>query len=169
MGHNTSRCSLFKDLVQKGLNEGKLKFGNKLKAQMQVDSDPLKDASMMYTDIVGYNMIETIIDVVENLSVKPEVGAETEVAECQMVVIMKDAEYVEETAPKSQFDEKLKTTYPTAEEELIDFLNRCKLRSSKVMLCPRCSVVFEKEATKGLKGSTPKPKKRGKWSADHSG
>ena len=168
LGHNTSRCSLFKDLVQKGLNEGKLKFGNKLKAQMQVDSDPLKDASMMYTDIVGYNMIETIIDVVENLSVKPEVGAETDVAECQMVVIMKDAEYVEETAPKSQFDEKLKTTYPTAEEELIDFLNRCKLRSSEVMLCPRCSVVFEKEATKGLKGSTPKPKKRGKWSADHS-
>jgi len=35
------------------------------------------------------------------------------------------------------------------------------------MLCPRCSVVFDKEATKGLKGSIPKPKKRGKWSGDH--
>ena len=43
LGHNTSRCSLFRDLVQKGLNEGKLKFGNKPKPQMQVDFDPLKD------------------------------------------------------------------------------------------------------------------------------
>jgi len=30
------------------------------------------------------------------------------------------------------------------------------------MLCPRCSVVFDKEATKGLEGSIPKPNKRGK-------
>ena len=35
------------------------------------------------------------------------------------------------------------------------------------MLCPRCGVVFDKEATKGLEGSIPKPKKRGKWSDDH--
>ena len=46
LGHNTSRCSLFKDLVQKSLNEGRLKFGNKPKPEMQVDSDPLKDASI---------------------------------------------------------------------------------------------------------------------------
>ena len=84
-----------------------------------------------------------------------------------MVDITKDAKDVEETAPEPQFDEKLKTTYPTAEEDLIDFLNRCKLESSEVMLCPRCSVVFDKKATKGLEGSIPKPKKRGKWSGDH--
>jgi len=35
------------------------------------------------------------------------------------------------------------------------------------MLCPRCSVGFDKEETKGLEGSIPKPKKRGKWSGDH--
>ena len=35
------------------------------------------------------------------------------------------------------------------------------------MLCPRWSVVFDKEATKGLESSIPKPKKRGKWSGDH--
>jgi len=29
------------------------------------------------------------------------------------------------------------------------------------MLCPRWSVVFDKEATKGLESSIPKPKKRG--------
>jgi len=35
------------------------------------------------------------------------------------------------------------------------------------MFCPRCSVVFDKETTKGLEGFTPKPKKRGKWYGDH--
>jgi len=80
LGHNTSRCSLFRNLVQKGLNDGRLKSGNKLKPQMQVDSDPLKEASMMYTDIAGCNMVEAIIDAVKNLSVEAEVGAETEMA-----------------------------------------------------------------------------------------
>jgi len=163
LGHNTSRCSLFRGLVHKGLNEGRLKFGNKPKPQMQVDSDPLKDVSMMYTDIAGYNMIEAIIDVVENLSVE----AEAEVRECQMVDITKYAGHVEQIALEPQFDEKLKTAYPTSEEELIDFLNRCKLKNYEVMLCPKCSVVFDKEATKGLESSIPKPKKRGKWYGDH--
>jgi hypothetical protein len=35
------------------------------------------------------------------------------------------------------------------------------------MLWPRCSVVFDKEATEGLESSIPKPKKRSKWSGDH--
>jgi len=46
LGHNTSRCSLFRNLVQKVLNEGRLKFGDKPKPLMQVDSDPMKDASV---------------------------------------------------------------------------------------------------------------------------
>jgi len=163
LGHDTSQCSLFRDLVQKGFNEGRLKFGNKPKPHIQVDSDPLKDASMMYTDIAGCNMVDTIVNAVENLSIE----AETKIEECQMVDIMKDAGYVEETVQEPQFDEKLKTSYPKTEEELIDFLNQCKLKNSEVMLYPRCSVVFENEATKGLEGSIPKPKKRGKWSADH--
>jgi len=75
LGHKTSRCSLFRDLVQKGLNEGRLKFGDKPKPQMQVDSDPLKDASMMYTIIACCNMVEAIIVVVEGLSVEAEVEA----------------------------------------------------------------------------------------------
>jgi len=144
-----------------------LKFGNKPKPQIQVDSDPLKDVSMMHTDIVGCNMVEATIDVVENLFVEAEVEAKTEVAECQMVDITKYAKHVKEIAPEPRFDEKLKTAYPTAEEELIDILNRCKLKNSEVMLCPRCSDVFEKEATKGLEGYIPKPKKMGKWSGDH--
>ena len=107
LGHNTSRCSLFRDLVQKGLNEGRLKFGNKPKPQMQVDSDPLKDVSIIYTDIAGCNMVEATIDVVEDLSVEAKVGTETDVAECRMVDIIKDAERIEETAPYPQFNEKM--------------------------------------------------------------
>ncbi|KEH22366.1 hypothetical protein MTR_7g445460 [Medicago truncatula] len=79
----TTKSTLEKrDLVHKGLNEGRLKFGDKPKPQMQVDSDPLKDASMMYTDIGGCNMVEAIIDVVENLSVEAEVEAKADVIEC---------------------------------------------------------------------------------------
>jgi hypothetical protein len=106
LGHNTSRCYLFRDLVQKGLNEGRLKFGNKPKPQIQVDSDHLKDARMMYIDIAGYNMVETIIDAIDNLFVEAKGEAETEVAECQMVDVRKDAEYAEETDPKPKFEEK---------------------------------------------------------------
>ena len=120
LGHNTSRCSLFRDLVQKGLNEGRLKFGNKPKPQIQVDSDPLKDVSMLYTNIAGCNMVEVIIDAFEDLSLEVEVGIEADVAECRLVDITKDAEHVEETVPEPQFDEKLKIAYPTVEEELIE-------------------------------------------------
>ena len=35
------------------------------------------------------------------------------------------------------------------------------------MLCPRCSVVFDKEETKGLEGFIPTLRKRGKWFGDH--
>jgi len=134
---------------------------------MQVDSDPMKDASMMCNDFAGCNMVEAIVDAIEKLSIDTEVDAGADVAECQMVYITKYAGYAEETTLKPHFNEKLKSAYPTAEEELIDFFNRCRLKNYEVMLCPRCSVVFDKEATKGLEVSIPKPKKRGKWSGDH--
>ncbi|KEH40857.1 hypothetical protein MTR_1g036470 [Medicago truncatula] len=38
------------------------------------DFDPLKDASMMYTNIAGCNMVEAIIDVVKDLSIETEGG-----------------------------------------------------------------------------------------------
>jgi hypothetical protein len=41
LGHRTSQCVLLRDLVQKALNEGRLKFGEKPKA-MKVDVDPLQ-------------------------------------------------------------------------------------------------------------------------------
>jgi len=69
-------------LVQKGLNEGMLKFRDKPKPQMQVDSNSLKDASMMYSNITGSNMVEVIVNVVKDLSIETEVKTRADVAEC---------------------------------------------------------------------------------------
>ncbi|PNX66332.1 hypothetical protein L195_g055027, partial [Trifolium pratense] len=49
------------------------------------------------------------------------------------------------------------------EEELVDFLNRCKLKNSEVMLCPRCSAVCDKEATAGLQNVVPYAENKRKW------
>jgi len=54
-----------------------------------------------------------------------------------------------------------------AEEELIDFLNHCRLKNFEVMLYLRCSSLFDKEATKSLESFILESKKRGKWSADY--
>ncbi|XP_050909503.1 uncharacterized protein LOC127123317 [Lathyrus oleraceus] len=41
LGHKTSQSVLFRDLVQKALKDGRLKFGEKIKTSMKVDSDPM--------------------------------------------------------------------------------------------------------------------------------
>jgi hypothetical protein len=60
----------------------------------------------MYTDIAGRNMVEAIVVVVENLSVEPE----ADVAECQMVSIVRSLEDVEEFVTEPQSDERLVMT-----------------------------------------------------------
>lgn len=46
--------------------------------------------------------------------------------------------------------------YLKAEEEFIDFLNRCKLKDSEVILCMCCSTVLGQEAAKGLETTSHK-------------
>ncbi|XP_050888874.1 uncharacterized protein LOC127094047 [Lathyrus oleraceus] len=41
LGHKTSQCFLFRDLVQNAIQEGRLKFGDKPRSQMKIDSNPL--------------------------------------------------------------------------------------------------------------------------------
>ena len=69
--------------MQKALNEGRLKFGDKTKLQMQVDIDPLKDVDAMYTEVAGCNVVEAIVYVVGKLFVE----AKVDVVECQMVEV----------------------------------------------------------------------------------
>jgi len=68
LGHNTSRCVSFRDSVQKVLDEGRLKFGNKSNKPMQKDADPLKQADSMYVEIVDVNVIETAESVTESVT-----------------------------------------------------------------------------------------------------
>src|ERR1044072_4279819 len=51
---------------------------------------------------------------------------------------------------KGEYDQKMEEVFPKAGEDLVDFLNRCKLEDSEVMLCPRRCAVFDKKAAKRL-------------------
>ena len=57
-----------------------LKFGDKSKLQMQVDVDPLKIVDAIYIEVVECNVVETIIDVINRLSIESKV----DVVEYQM-------------------------------------------------------------------------------------
>ncbi|XP_006598506.1 uncharacterized protein [Glycine max] len=122
LGHKTSCCVLFRDLVQKALNEGRLKFGEKPKVA-QANAETSKAAETLYVEPQEIMMVETM-----------------ELSQVQVQGISEE-----------DYNEQMKVVYPQAEEDLIDFLNRCKLESKSVMLCPRCSAVCDREATEGLK------------------
>src|ERR1051325_8382995 len=59
LGHKTSQCFLFKDLIQNAIKEGRLRFADKPK--MKVDEDPLDVADTNYSEpscIGEINMVE---------------------------------------------------------------------------------------------------------------
>lgn len=118
LGHKTSHCIIFRDLVQEALNEEKLKFAGKAKTLMQVDFDPLQ--------IKDTNNVKPLKCLMLKATESPGVAME-----------VSDSEY----------DEKVKVIYLNVEEELVDFLNRYKLKGSEVMLCPRCNIMFDRKAT----------------------
>ena len=118
--------------------------------------DPLKVVDAIYIEIANCNVVEAIIEAVEKLSVE----ANADVAECQMVEATKGPKVTDEVISESQFVEKIKMAYHMAEEELIVFLNCCRLKNYEVIMCPRCSSMFYKEVTKGLEDFIPKSKKR---------
>ena len=76
--HKTPHYVLFRELVQKSLNGGRLKFGDRKKPQMQVDVDPLKVVDAMCTEVADCNVVEAIVYAVEKLSVE----AKVDVVEC---------------------------------------------------------------------------------------
>ncbi|XP_050877490.1 uncharacterized protein LOC127081262 [Lathyrus oleraceus] len=58
LGHKTSQCFLFRDLIQNAIRDGHLKFADKGKNQMKVDADPLNIADTNYAEPVEINMID---------------------------------------------------------------------------------------------------------------
>ena len=70
LGHKTSQCFLFRDLVQKALEEGRLKFADK--PAMKIDANPLQmDAH--YAEPSGIHMVEVSEDFIN----KPVFGSFT--------------------------------------------------------------------------------------------
>jgi hypothetical protein len=107
LGHKTSQCVIFRDLVQKALQEGRLKFGEKPKSKQQVDEDPLQIADAAYTEPFECLMLEAL-----NLT---EGG--------QLISI-----------PEEEYENKVEEVYPQAGETLLDFLQRCKENDGEATL-----------------------------------
>lgn len=61
-----------------------------------------------------------------------------------MVKITEDLDMAEFEDSQNQIE----IVYPKAGEGLVKFLHRCKAEDSKVMMCPWCSVVFDKKVAK---------------------
>jgi len=68
LGHKTSHCVLFRDLVQRGINEGRLKFGDKTLVGMMFRasfstsySDSLVDATFLFFVLPAVDFTFTLL------------------------------------------------------------------------------------------------------------
>lgn len=125
LGHKTLQCIIFRDLVQNPLKEGSLKFVDKPNPQEEGNSDS-KVEKALYVEAVKVIMVE----IMDNNNV--------------YMFKVNSLDYIEQ----------VKLVYPKSEEVLINFLNRCELKYSEVMLCLHCSAIFDKEVAKGLEEFT---------------
>lgn len=58
------------------------------------------------------------------------------------------------------YEEQMEVVFPKAKKELIDFLNRCKLKDLEVILCPCYITFFVREAEKEMEKTNPGQSKR---------
>ncbi|KEH41558.1 hypothetical protein MTR_1g052285 [Medicago truncatula] len=150
LGHNLSLCTRFRDSVHKALDEGRLKFGEKTKQPMQVDVEPSKKV-----DSICHRAVDN------ELPIGAQSLKETPPNDVEMVA--EDHQFDDTMVTEDQFTENMKVAYLKVEEDLVDFLNRCKISNINAMLCPRCSAVFDKEAAKSIEGFQPQTKHKGGW------
>jgi len=161
LDHNLSRCTRFRDSMQKALDEGRLKFGDETKQPMQVDANPMKKVDSMYAEVVDVNMVDVFGAVSTGIPTGARMSKEKVPGNAEMATESHPLENAEVT--EGQLAEKMTEAYPKADEDLIDFLNRCKISNTNVMLYPRCSAVFDKEAATSIEGFQPRPKRKGGW------
>lgn len=82
----------------------------------------------------------------QNLGIIEDVDMEVNMVEISQETSM-------EVDNECQQEKYNKVAFPKEEETLMDFLHRCK-KKSEVMICPRCSAIFNKQATHNLEGVT---------------
>lgn len=81
----------------------------------------------------------------QNLGIIEDVDMEVNMVEISQETSM-------EVDNECRQEEYNKVSFPKEEETLMDFLHRCQRKKSEVMLCPRCSVMFDKQAIHNLEG-----------------
>jgi len=128
---------------------------------MKVYVDPLRKADSLYVDIADVNVVEVSGEIIAGNFVEPKVTAECQKTDIEMVT--GDHVCNNEVVIEDQYAKKVQVACPKAKEDLIDFLNRCKISNSATMLCPRCSAVFDKETAKNIEAFRPQSKRKGKW------
>jgi len=115
----------------------------------------------MYAEIIGINMVDIVEDYGGQLPVEKPAFGESPQANDEMVT--EDHQSTNALITEDQLTKKMEVAYPKAEEDLIDFLNRCTISNTNAMLCPRCSAVFDKEAAKFVKGFLPHTERKSRW------
>lgn len=55
----------------------------------------------------------------------------------------------------------MKVVFPKVEEELLNFMNRCKLKDFEFVLFPHCCFIFDKDVAKDLEKINPYQSKKG--------
>nr|KYP38587.1 hypothetical protein KK1_040155 [Cajanus cajan] len=134
-GHWTNNCVRFRDMIEKAITDGRLAFEEK---EMKVDTDPFAaQAGYVEPLPMGINVLEiNMVDLVVN---------EEEVVE--PITDEKLEELLEEFAKEQE------PIYPKEGDNLLDFLSKKKDDDREVMLCPRCSAVFDRSAAKAFEES----------------
>lgn len=125
--------------MQGALDSGRLKYDEKAKSQMKIDSDPLQVAEANYVEPFYIGMVD--------ISEKLNLGLTLEEAKEENTAV-EEPDVVKEV--------NLEEVYPKAGETLVEFLSRSKDGEKEVMLCPRCSAVFDKSAAKAYQDSEMK-------------
>jgi len=95
----------------------------------------------MYAEVISIHMVDIAEEFDSELPIEEQALEENPQADDEMVT--EDHQSANAVVTKDQFFEKMEVDYPKAEEDLIDFLNKCKIANTNAMLCPRCSVVFD--------------------------
>ncbi|XP_020234173.1 uncharacterized protein LOC109814214 [Cajanus cajan] len=129
-GHWTNNCVRFRDMIEKVITDGRLAFEEK---DMKVDTDPFT-AHTGYVEpvLMGINMVEVSVEDDENIE---------PISDEKLEELMDD--FAKEEEP----------IYPKEGDSLVEFLSKKNEDDREVMLCPRCSVVFDRAAAKAFEES----------------
>lgn len=143
---------------------------------MKIDSDPLQTIEAHYAEPADINMAmisdgpivksimiskpteatkgfrRGIIEAADGLTIKLQDVCITEGAGVGVNVIEVSPQNEMEVDPEPREIEE-QAAFPEEGETLLDFLCRCHRNISEVMICPKCSGVFDRKAVERIEGS----------------